>query len=323
MEIYRADKIPDLSEPAAVILGMFDGVHIGHAAVIRAAKSAGLRTVLVTFIRHPATVLKNRRAPDITTARQRERIFAAMGVDDLVYLDFKAVKSLSPSEFVCKVLLPLHPQSAYCGFNYTFGEGGKAGPNELDKLGTQYGFRTVRVPPVCDAEGPVSSTRIRKLVMQGDVEAAALLLGRPFTLEFPVIHGRKLGRELGMPTLNQKIPEEHLCPRFGVYASTVLVDGQWLHSISSIGVKPTVGSEDVLCETNIFDYEGDLYGRQIEVALHRFLRPELKFDSLDALKTQMGKDSLRAKAYLSSFRQRQADSRLCPCERSSLHKSTP
>lgn len=301
MKIYSADKTPNIQKPTAVILGMFDGVHVGHAAVIRAAQKTGLQTVLVTFTRHPATVLKNRRAPDITTARQRERIFASMGVDALVYLDFKAIKSLSPDEFVRLVLLPLHIRYAFCGFNYSFGKGGQAGPDELEKLGEQYGFAVRRVPPVCDAEGPVSSTRIRKLVTEGRMEDAARLLGRPFALEFPVIHGRQLGRTLGTPTLNQQIPEGHLCPRFGVYAATAWVDGQWKDAIANVGVKPTVGSAGPLCETYLFDYEGDLYGRWIEVELHTFLRAEKKFDGLEALKAQMEQDICHAKGWLSAW----------------------
>lgn len=303
MKIYNADKMPTMQEPTAVILGMFDGVHVGHAAVIRAAQKTGLQTVLVTFIQHPATVLKNRRAPDITTARQRERIFASMGVDTLVYLDFKAVKSLSPDDFVRSVLLPLHIRYAFCGFNYSFGKGGQAGPDELEKLGGQYGFSVMRVPPVCDAEGPVSSTRIRKLVTQGHMEDAAHLLGRPFALEFPVIHGRQLGRTLGTPTLNQQIPEGHLCPRYGVYAATALVDGQQKDAIANVGVKPTVGSAAPLCETYLFDYKGDLYGRWIEVELHAFLRAEQKFDGLEELKAQMEQDIHHAKTWLSGWHQ--------------------
>lgn len=304
MEIYSVDNMPEIKEPVAVILGMFDGVHIGHAAVIHAAQKTGLRTVLVTFTQHPATVLKNRRAPDITTARQRERIFAAMGVDYLLYLDFNAVKSLYPDEFVRSVLVPLHIQYAFCGFNYSFGKGGQAGPDELEKLGRQYGFMVMRVPPVCDAKGAVSSTRIRRLVLDGNMEEAARLLGRPFTLEFPVIHGRQLGRTLGIPTINQQIPEGHLCPRYGVYAATALVDGQWKDGIANVGVKPTVGSADELCETFIFHYTGDLYDRWIEVALHTFLRPEEKFDSIDGLKSQMEQDIREAEGWLADWHAR-------------------
>lgn len=302
MEIYHADKLadklPDMREPVAAILGMFDGVHIGHAAVIRAARETGLRTVLVTFTEHPAQILKNRRAPELTSARQRERIFAAMRVDTLLYLDFKAVKSLSPDEFIRNVLLPIRTKAAFCGFNYTFGAGGKAGPAELERFGERYGFATVRVPPVCDEEGPVSSTRIRHRIVEGQMEEAARLLGRPFTLELPVIHGRQLGRKLGIPTINQRIPEEHVCPRYGVYAASALVDGHWRNAVASVGVKPTVGSDDVLCETFIFDYDGDLYDRWVEVALHTFLRPEERFAGVDELKAQMKRDIRHAKEWL-------------------------
>ncbi|MFT9076986.1 riboflavin biosynthesis protein RibF [Ethanoligenens sp.] len=298
MEIYHADKALDIREPLAVILGMFDGVHIGHAAVIRAARETGLRTALITFTEHPALVLKNRRAPDITTDRQRERIFEDLGIDYLIYLDFRKVQSLSPEEFIQKVLLPFHIRYAFCGFNYRFGEGGKAGPDVLDSLGKRYGFTAVRIPPICDAAGPVSSTRIRKLIAEGRMEDTATLLGRPFTLEFPVIHGRQLGRTLGTPTINQRIPEEHVCPRFGVYAASVRLDGEWRDAVASVGVKPTVGSDDILCETFLFDFDGDLYGRWMEVALHTFLRPEKRFDSIDALKTQMEQDIVQAKNWL-------------------------
>lgn len=302
MEICRAGQPFDIREPVAAILGMFDGVHIGHAAVIRAAQETGLKTALVTFTHHPALVLKNRRAPDLTTARQREQMFSAFGIDYLIYLDFKEVKSLSPTEFIQKVLIPFHIRYAFCGFNYRFGEGGKAGPDELKRLGEAYGFTAVRVPPVCDREGPVSSTRIRRLVAAGRMEDAARLLGRPFTLEFPVIHGRELGRKLGIPTINQCIPDGHVRPRFGVYAASALVDGRWMDAVASVGVKPTVGSDVVLSETNLFDYTGDLYGRWVEVALHTFLRPEQRFGSIEELKAQMQRDICNAKEWLRAHR---------------------
>lgn len=298
MELCRPGQLPETEGPTAVVLGMFDGVHIGHAAVIRAARETGLRVTLVTFTRHPASVLKNRRAPALTTPRQRERLFARLGVDVLCALDFSAVKDLSPEAFVRTVLVPLRARYVFCGFNYTFGEGGKAGPDELARLGARFGFTAVPVPPVCDAEGPVSSTRVRVAVEGGRMEEAAGLLGRPFELEFEVVHGRALGRRLGIPTINQILPEDHVRPRFGVYAASVLVGDVWRGGVCSVGVKPTVGSNHVLAETNIFDYDGDLYGRRVRVALHAFLRPEERFDSVELLKEQMQRDTQNARAWL-------------------------
>ena len=303
MEICKPGQLPETACPTAAVLGMFDGVHIGHAAVIRAARATGLRTVLVTFTHHPASVLKNRRAPELTTARQRARIFAALGVDVLRYLDFAAVRNLSPEAFVRAVLLPMQTRSVFFGYNYTFGVDGKAGPETMKRLGARYGFTAGGpVPPVCDAFGPVSSTRVRRAVAAGEVEAAARLLGRPFELEFEVVHGRALGRTLGIPTINQNLPAGHIQPRFGVYAASVLVDGAWRGGVCSVGVKPTVGSDHALAETNIFDYDGDLYGRWVRVALHAFLRPELKFDSIEELTAQMNRDKQNARAWLAAHR---------------------
>ncbi|HCB99951.1 MAG TPA: riboflavin biosynthesis protein RibF [Ruminococcaceae bacterium] len=298
MEVYHAGEMLKIKEPTSVILGMFDGVHIGHRAVISAAQKTGLKTVLITFTEHPALILKNRMAPSITTPAQREKIMDSLGIDYLIYLDFKTVQSLSPDEFIQKVLLPCHPQAAFCGFNYSFGMGGKAGPDELKALGKKYGFKAVSVAPVCDDVGPVSSTRIRRLIEAGKMEKAARLLGRPFSLCLPVVHGRQLGRELGMPTINQSLPEGHVCPRFGVYASTVQMGGRLYQALSNVGVKPTVGSDHILCETYILDFQGDLYDQMIEVSLYTFLRPEMRFDSIDILKKQMHHDLQTAKNWL-------------------------
>jgi len=157
------------------------------------------------------------------------------------------------------------------------------------------------LPPVLQEEQPVSSSRIRVAMMEGEMEQAAKLLGRPFTIDFPVVHGRRLGRMLGTPTINQPFPPDFVLPKFGVYASFAEVDGKRLHAVTNVGIKPTVGSEVPLAETYLADFSGNLYGRRVPVSLLHFLRPEQKFDSLDALKNQILTDAGRSAGILAQL----------------------
>lgn len=290
-------------EKTAVALGYFDGVHRGHAAVIRAMRETGLPVVALTFTQHPGGA----PVPRLTGRALKEEALAALGVSRTVYLDYPQVREMEPEEFVRGILAEkLGAAYVGCGFNYRFGRGASAGAAELGELGARCGIRTVCVPPVYAGsvdpgapEGertPISSTLIRGLVRAGEIRRAGLYLGRPFALYLPVVPGRRLGRRLGLPTINQKVPEGDVRPRFGVYASFTTVDGVRRPSVTNVGVRPTVGSDCVLAETFILDYRGDLYGRTLKVELLEFLRDEKKFDGIDALKHQMKRDADRVRS---------------------------
>ena len=287
--------------PRAVALGIFDGVHLGHRAVISRATGLELpdrsraAAAVFTFVQ-PAWALPKESACELVTEEQRAAVFESLGVEELIQADFDALRDLPPEEFVEEVIKnTLHACRVCCGFNYHFGRGGKGDAALLQSLCAQRGIETVVVPPVLVDGEPVSASRIRRLIEEGEMEEAARLLGRPFTLDFPVVGGRKLGRLLGTPTINQPLPPHFVRPRFGVYAASVEAGGRVSHGVANIGVRPTVGADGPLAETWIADFSGDLYGQRVPVTLVKFLRPERRFDSVEALQKQILSDGKAAR----------------------------
>lgn len=292
MKIIRQNDIVKIKGPVAVAIGAFDGIHRGHAEILRSAAQTGLTTAVATFSRHPSEYLKNRKAEMLTSAALKEKIFEDLGVDILYYLDFESIMGLSGEEFLSEYILKrLGATAVCCGFNFRFGHGRSCGTEELMEICRRYGAEGKIVPPVCEAGEPISSTRIRERIVKADMQAAERMLGRPFEFYLEVVHGRQLGRELGSPTINQNIPKGHIVPPFGVYASLTYVGGEALPSVTNVGVKPTVGSDRLSSETYILGYDRDLYGETIGVGLLEYLRPEKKFNSLEELKAQIGRDA--------------------------------
>lgn len=290
-------------EPTAVALGFFDGVHRGHAQVIEAAVRQGLKNAVVTFSQTPGKKENGQPVPQITCKALKEKIFASMSVDTVVYLDFEKVKDMEPADFIEMLTSIFNVKYISTGFNYRFGKGAAAGVQELEKICTPRGIEVCTVAPVYIGGLPLSSTRIRSLIADGDVKKAAELLGRPFAFYSDVIHGRRLGRTLGIPTINQLLPKTQLLPQFGVYASVAHVDGRMLAAVTNIGVKPTVADNEApLAETHIIGYDGDLYGAEIQVDIIKFIRPERRFSGLDALREQMKCDSEKAFKIISEMR---------------------
>lgn len=287
----------------AVALGIFDGVHLGHRAVISRATGMELpdgtraTAAVFTFVQPPWALPKDSGCELLTDSR-KAAVLESLGVEELIQTDFETVRDLSPRAFVEDFLhAVLHARRVCCGFNYRFGKGGAGDAAALRMLCAPLGIEVEVVPPVLVDGEPVSASRIRRAVEAGEVEEAARLLGRPFTLDFPVVGGQKLGRLLGTPTINQPLPPHFVRPRFGVYAVSVEAGGRVSHGVTNIGVRPTVGSEGPLAETWISDFQGDLYGRNVPVTLVKFLRPERKFDSVEALQKQIlldGKAARRA-----------------------------
>lgn len=277
--------------PCALALGAFDGLHRGHMAVVRAAVAAPWETGVLTFRQSP------RGGAAVATPQDKEQLLDAAGVRRLYRLDFSEVKDWEPEDFVREVLAKrCRAKLLCCGEDFRFGKNARGDVALLQQLCLEEGLLLEVVPPVEEEGEKVSSTRIRRAIEEGDLPLANRLLGRPFGFSLEVIHGNHIGTGLGMPTINQAIPEGFVQPRFGVYASWCRVDGGYHWGVTNIGVKPTVGSDQVLAETWMPQFSGDLYGRRVRLFLLGFIRPERKFGSLGELKEEIDKNAAQAKA---------------------------
>ncbi len=291
---YPSADIPRTSR--VIALGFFDGIHLGHRAVLREALEqadmAGCAAAAFTFDDLPKAHKAGRLLSDADT----DALLTRMELDELFVGQFTALRDLSPEDFVRRVLREqLGAQAVVCGFNYHFGQNGAGDAARLCVLGAQCGMRVTVLPPVLADGEPISSTRIRAAVAAGDLLLANRLLGHPLTIHAPVIDGHHLGRTLGTPTINQPLADGLTLPAFGVYASAVEVAGHVTYGVTNIGVKPTVGSECPLAETWIPEFEGDLYGKAVPVTPTVFLRPERKFPSVEALRERITADGERTR----------------------------
>ncbi len=275
----------------AIALGNFDGIHKGHTAVINAAVQAAregdmIPTVLI-LSPLPSCVFGSREAPALITESEKDKLFADMGVE-VVRIDFFKIKDYAPQEFFVKILAgELNAGMLSCGFNYRFGKGGEGDSTLLGWLCEITGIAFRVTPAVRCGGDAVSSTRIRAAIERGDIELANEMLGREFGYTLEVVHGDCLGRSLNCPTINQLFPDGLIVPKYGVYASRTCVDGEWYRSVTNIGRRPSFENDEQRSETHIIGYDGDLYGKSIEVRLQKYKREEKKFNSLDELKAQL------------------------------------
>jgi riboflavin kinase/FMN adenylyltransferase len=297
------DPIPDALRGAVAALGNFDGFHLGHQAVageaIAQAKAAGRPAIIATFDPHPVRHF----APDappfrLTTLDQRQRLFEAAGADAMLVFEFDAeLAGTTAQDFIEKLLVERLALSAVVtGEDFTFG---KARGGNIEMLRNAKSLNCTAVGPVSDAEGVISSSRIRDALQSGDCATANRLLTRPFAVEGTVQHGDKNGRKLGFPTANIDMGN-YLRPAYGVYAVRGrLPDGRIVGGAANIGIRPQFDPPKELLEPHFFDFDGDLYGQVIEVEFHHYLRSEARFGSLDALIVQMNLDCERAVTLLS------------------------
>lgn len=297
--------LPEAFRGAIVALGNFDGFHLGHQAVageaVRWAKAEGRPAIIATFDPHPVRHFAPHIPPfRLTTLEQREELFAAAGADAMLVFHFDDELAGTPAEdFVRKLLAErFGAAGVVTGEDFTFGKARGGNVGVLRDVGKTCGLEARAVGPVLESGEIVSSSRIRDALKAGECVQAARLLTRPFAIRGTVQHGDKLGRTIGFPTANMAV-EHYLRPRYGIYAITgKLADGTVLKGAANMGVRPTFDPPKELLEPHFFDFSGDLYGQEIEVMFHRFLRSEAKFDSLDALVAQMGKDCAEAKRLL-------------------------
>jgi riboflavin kinase/FMN adenylyltransferase len=297
--------VPEALRGGIVALGNFDGFHVGHQAVVRRAvdrASAEGRPVLVaTFDPHPVRFFRPETPPfRLTTLDQRERLFAGAGADAMIVFRFDSeLAATSAEDFAAERLVGLiGAAGVVTGEDFTYGRKRGGNVEVLREAGGRLGFSVDAVGPVSDVEGPVSSSRIRDALVAGDCATAERLLTRPFAIEGVVEHGDKRGRAIGYPTANVALGP-YLRPRFGIYAVRGrLDDGRMLDGAANLGIRPTFEPPRELLEPYFFDYDGDLYGRTLEVELISFLRPEAKFGSLEALTAQMAADCEEARRRL-------------------------
>ncbi len=299
------DTVPEALRGAVIALGNFDGFHKGHQAVageaIEWAHAEGRPSIIATFDPHPVRFFRPDVPPfRLTTLEQRQELYLAAGATAMLVFHFdKELASTSAEDFITEILCQrFGAHGVVTGGDFTFGQGAKGNVDLLHELGGQQGLHS-RVVEAVESDGVISSSRIREALRNGDPQLAAQLLTRPFAIRGIVEHGDKRGRDIGYPTANLAI-DKYLRPKYGVYAVTgrILSTGDELKGAANIGVRPQFEPPKELLEPYFFDFSGDLYGQEIEVAFHHFLRPEAKFDSLDDLITQMEKDCAEAKRLL-------------------------
>ncbi|WP_296303261.1 riboflavin biosynthesis protein RibF [uncultured Desulfovibrio sp.] len=291
--------------PAALTIGNFDGVHLGHQALIRrtcaVARASGQRCLVLTFWPHPRAVLGGGQAPPPLTSRaERRRRILALDVDELLELPFTPDLAITaPEEFVRRHLMPLDVRHLLIGHDFSLGRGRSGGPDVLRGLGARYGFQVEQLAPVRHLGGIVSSSRIRRCVAEGDVETAAALLGTWHSVEGPITHGMGRGTGLGFPTANMGLPDT-LLPPPGVYATLAQVDDLpgTRQAVTNIGHNPTFGGAKLSIESFLLDAHGDLYGRTLRLGFVTRLREERRFDGPDALIRQIGQDVAQARRLL-------------------------
>ena len=300
------DPLPESLRGAIIALGNFDGFHLGHQAVAQEAidwaRSEGRPAIIATFDPHPVRFFKPDAAPfRLTTLEQRQELYLAAGATAMLVFHFDgALAGTTAEDFVQRLLAEkLGAKGVVTGGDFTFGKARGGNFERLVDLGRQAGIEARAVDPVMDGGAPVSSSRVREALRDGDPQEAARLLTRPFAIRGVVQHGDKRGREIGYPTANLSI-EQYLRPKYGIYAVTgrILSTGQVLQGAANIGVRPQFEPPKELLEPYFFDFSGDLYGQEIEVAFHHFLRGEAKFASLDELTAQMEKDCEKARELL-------------------------
>ena len=288
------------STRTAVALGLFDGVHLGHRAVINAAlaqKKNGLSSLVFTF--EPDCVLRKAGGTQgyIYTKTEKEILLCEqIGVDEIVSPPFERLCCLSGEEFADEILCrQLRAAHVCCGNDFRFGKNAACGAKELMEFGKHFGFEVEVISPVEYGGSIVSSSRVRELLLKGDITLANELLGFNYFINAEVLNGNHIGRTINFPTINQEFSDGQLIPKFGVYSTLTNVGGKVMPSVTNVGVKPTIeGVRRPLAETHIIGYNGDLYGKNADVCFKSFIRPEMKFASLDELKAQINKDILSA-----------------------------
>ncbi|MEM1053321.1 MAG: bifunctional riboflavin kinase/FAD synthetase [Pseudomonadota bacterium] len=302
------EPVTDALRGAIIALGNFDGFHRGHQAVageaIQWAHDEGRPSIIATFDPHPVRFFKPDTPPfRLTTLEQRQELYLAAGATAMLVFHFDAeLSSTSAEDFITEILIKrFGAHGVVTGGDFSFGKRALGNVELLRSFGGQHGLHS-RVVEAVEEDGVISSSRVREALRTGDPQTAVQLLTRPFAIRGIVEHGDKNGRQLGYPTANLAI-DKYLRPKYGVYAvtGTILSTGEQLKGAANLGIRPNFDPPKELLEPHFFDFSGDLYGQEIEVAFHHFLRDEAKFKALEELQVQMEKDCEEARRLLSAL----------------------
>ena len=307
----RILRDPKRLSPCVLVLGMFDGVHRGHQALLMRGDELAQEMVyplcVLSFEPHPLRVLAPEKAPALlNTLPEKARIMQSFGVDGLCITTFdRARADQSPEDFMAEMVQTYAPVVVVCGFNFTFGKGGTGNGRMLREFGKKHGFRTVIVPEVLVEGETVSSTRIRKVLENGDISMANRLLGQAYTLSGKVENGKQLGRTMGFPTANVRSPRHKALPAFGVYDCWLeTAEGGYYPAVVNVGSHPTLPEGQVTVEAHVLieaDEPLDLYDQHVRLSFLRFQRAETRFDSKEALQAQIARDVEEARAYFAKM----------------------
>ena len=301
--LHSISELSVVPGPIFLAIGVFDGVHRGHQAVISTsgqhAHAAEGTSIVVTFDPHPAKVLRPRDAPHLLTATQHKiALIRALGISHLLIIEFnREFAATSPEDFVQQLVTHSKPLREICvGHEWSFGKDRRGNLDLLKKLGAQFDFNVVGIPPVMVHSAVVSSTAIRRAVEAGSLAKAAEMLGRDYTILGAVTRGNQLGKKIGFPTANLSAHSEQFPPN-GVYLAEAWFEGVLYHGVVNLGYRPTVsgGKSQRLLEIHLLDFERDIYGEDLEVRFVRYLRPERKFESVEALARQINADVRQAR----------------------------
>lgn len=305
MEIIKVTSISKKIQKASVAFGVFDGVHLGHQKIIkRMMDTTDTKKIVLTFYNHPEDVIsKDKKIKYITTLKQREQLLKELGVESIVYIDFtEEIRNMKPEEFIYKFVLDKFDlRKITVGFNNRFGKNGAGSGQLLMQLGQENNFDVEIVDKVCLDKEIISSSAIRSALSSGDILKANAMLGRDYCIKSNVIGGKRLGRKLGFPTANISMPETLIMPANGVYLTKAKVNDKLYYSVTNVGVNPTFKNHPYRIETFIFDFEDDIYEKEIEISFLNKIRDEKKFESIDELKKQIYNDTNCAKKYIAKF----------------------
>lgn len=299
---YHQEEFPE----TVAAIGFFDGIHRGHQKVIRTAidkaKESGRSNAVITFYPHPSVVLQQdvQHVRYLTPLDEKKQLLAGMGVERLYVVEFnKQLSSLSPEAFVRHFLIGLDVKHLVAGFDFTFGYKGRGNMKNITTYAEKF-FTVTTIDKVVEADEKISSTLIRKHLEKGNIKQANYLLGRPFAINGVVTEGDKRGRTIGYPTANLKLTDEYLLPRTGVYAVKAVLDGKSYKGMANLGYKPTFyeQEEEPSIEVHLFDFQKDIYGKEITVEWLRFIREEQKFAGVDELVNQIQMDEQQIRELL-------------------------
>lgn len=305
MEYIKQSMTFEIEGPSVLSLGKFDGLHRGHELLMeymreKKQEQQNLKAVVFTFDIPPSEQTQNLRMQVLTTSQEKVRLFEENGIDYVIECPFtREIMCMEPEKFIDRIVKNLHVKDIVVGTDFRFGYKRRGNYQMLRQYAPQYGYQLKVVPKMQEEGRDISSTYIREEINAGNIEKAHKLLGYPFFVEGSVLHGRKLGKAvLGIPTINLIPPQEKLLPPMGVYVTRTECMGKHYPGITNVGCKPTIQGENPIgVETHLFDISEDMYGRMVRVSFLKRVRPEQKFDSLDALKAQMEQDIQYGKVY--------------------------